>query len=324
MKGSKRVERQYKRQSEFTDKVLVSLYGSKPENLSSAELMDYTQKMVLSLHREVDELLDEIPWKHHRLYDGANIIRTNVLEELIDVIKFALSTARAYNFTVEEVLDAFELKSDVVEDRWRQEHTPLNIDSDQKLVLVDLDGVLNEYPDPFLNFVFQQTGVRYEDMEDLEAADPALKRQMKHEYRESGIKRDLEPIPSSIVACQMLDAAGYGVVIMSQRPYQTYARIYSDTVFWLKKHHVPYKRLLFVPDKGHRLLFAPFKDRIEFAVDDDPGVVKALRELGIKTYWLSWTEVPVLEPGKEEVFQMVAIPEVQNCVSNFRKVVRGK
>jgi hypothetical protein len=308
------LERQYLRQSEFTDVVLKHLYGvASPADLTGDQLLDYATKMVLAIHREADELLDELPWKHHRLYEDVNIVRTNVLEEIIDIVKFGLAAARTFNFTAEEVVEAFDQKSNVVEDRWRQEHDHADLRS--PVVLVDLDGVLSEYPKPFLDFVFDHTGERFRDMAHIDTESPSIKRAMKHLYRQSGIKRILPPILSSIQACQVLDRAGYSVVIMSQRPYHLYSRIYGDTMFWLNANNVPYKRLIFTADKGYRLVASQLKDKVAFAVDDDEHVVKVLRELGIRTYEL----VPLVKPDsswldREGGFieSMMQIPEVES------------
>lgn len=304
------MERQYRRQIEFTDKVLKHLYGvSDPSQLTSEQLLDYAMKMTLAQHREADEFLDELPWKHHRLYEDVELVRSNVLEELIDEIKVALSTARAFDFTAAEIEEAFDLKSEVVEDRWRQEIE--NSELAGPVALIDLDGVLNPYPGPFLDFVFERTGWRYADMAALEMKDPAVKRQMKHLYRQSGLKRNLPAIPASVLACQTLNEQGYDVVVMSQRPYHLYSRIYADTVHWLRSRYVPYKRLIFVPDKGHRLVVSQLRSKIAFAVDDDPGVVKLLRDLGIKTYYhVPDANYNIFEPGNEQVSSMILIPEV--------------
>lgn len=297
-------EQQYDRQRRFMEQWRDETYAPEYREDPQAKI-EMTKELCLALHREVDELLDEVPWKPHRLYDSPDVIQSNVREEVVDIMKLAAEAAAVWGISYAELVEEFDVKSDVVDDRWRQEHGDA-IASIRPIVLIDLDGVLNHYPKPFLDFVAQQTGKQYETMEALEEQDMALKVQMKHLYRQSGIKRTLPVREDSVFSCQALARAGYDLVIMSQRPRDLYARIEGDTIYWLRRQQVPYSRLLFVSDKQRRLILSPLKERIRFAVDDDANVVDRLRDLGIKTYHLG-VDVP----------SMIEIPEVREAVGKL-------
>lgn len=235
-----------------------------------------TEHYVLALHREVDEILDEVPWKTHRVYEDRNVIRDNILEEIADVTFFGMSLAVAHGATYDEWKEAMQAKLGVIEERWRQDHDPLPLN---KVVLVDLDGVLCEYPGPFLDWVSDHC----EDLGDLSAEDWKV---MKHAYRQSGAKRHLPEITENVRAVQALADNQYDIVILSKRPMHRYARIAGDTLYWLNQHNVPFRRLLFADDKSLAVALAGMADKIIFAVDDDPDNVDKLRDLGVKTYHL--------------------------------------
>lgn len=314
------LDRQFERQALFTQQYIN-------EMRPTASKVELTKEYVLSLHREADEILDEVPWKGHRVYDEGDdqVVKTNVAEEIVDLIKFATGLAYIWGISHQELVQELDVKSDVVEDRWRQEHGKSTfLQSETPIVLLDLDGVLNMYPAPFLSFIYNETGQEFRSMADLEDKDPVLKAQMKHLYRQSGVKRFIESNQESVMSAQILAAAGYNLVIMSQRPAEAYHRIYGDTLYWLRRNDIPYERLVFVQDKQLRLLLMPYRKRIAFAVDDSVDVVRSLVALGIKTYHLAGIDEDCIVPGVKDVESMLQIPEVQSSTAAFRRKIRRK
>lgn len=308
--GEVDLEQQYHRQATFTEQWLADYRQSHPE----ATRVEITKELILALHKEADELLDELPWKTHRAYAAhdAETDAYNVREEVIDIIKYAFEIAIVWGVPYVDLVREFDVKSDVVDDRWRQDHD--HAIGDRPIALIDLDGVLNDYPEPFLEFVERQTGRRFESMEDLETQNLELKLRLKHIYRQSGIKRLLPAREDSVYACRLLVSAGYDLLIMSQRPYREYPRIYADTVYWLRSQGITYRRLFFVENKQSKLLFSPLKEAIRFAVDDDPDVVDRLRDLGIKTYHISKD----LDERGRVIASMLEIEEVREVMGGRR------
>jgi hypothetical protein len=332
------VREHWERQRIFTRKVLAKLYHVRDElELTPPQLLDYSKEIALSLYGEVDELKNELPWKHHRLYDDLTLIKDNLIEEGVDIVKFVMSFLVAHGVTSEEFEEGMRIKSTVVEDRWRQEHEHPELKA--PIALIDLDGVLNEFPGPFIDFVNETASRYFSTVEQMDAEEPLLKQQMKHLYRQSGLKRTLPEKMDSKIAVEMLAAGGYTILIMSQRPYPQYSRIYGDTLYWLGAHGIPYQRLIFVPSKGHKLMLSELKDKIAFAVDDDPDVVAALQQLGIKTYWLGgFTDhmgikdkpVPGVDGSRTvgpslniiPITSMLQIPEVRATLEKFQQTVK--
>jgi len=94
------------------------------------------------------------------------------------------------------------------------------------------------------------------------------------------------PIPQTIVTAQAFNVAGKQVWCWTGRR----ERIRALTEAWLKKHGVPFAQLLMKPTDSQSpaelwklrwLNESPIpKDRVICAYDDDPRVVKVLREQG--------------------------------------------
>lgn len=252
-----------------------------------------TKEYALQIHSEVSELIGEFPWKHHRAYGDYRQIRNNVAEELVDIIFFAISAAYVNDISADELLAAANVKSVVVNERWRQEKQENQPWSDKGVIIVDLDGVLNEYPGPFVEYANSQLQIwdEWVSWEWLNKPENrGLLTQLKHGYRQSGIKRRLPPITANVQAVQELAAKGYDIVLMSTRPAKQYSNIYGDTLYWLKHHDVPFRKLWFVEDKELQIVIGNIRDRVVFAVDDDPDNVDKLRDLGIKTYFVTKRE----------------------------------
>lgn len=62
------------------------------ENMTLEERTKFTKENMLALHRELGELLNELPWKPHRTKDQ-NYNIDNVQEEMIDCFKYMINLA---------------------------------------------------------------------------------------------------------------------------------------------------------------------------------------------------------------------------------------
>jgi hypothetical protein len=76
--------------------------------------------LCLSIIREVAEVLDCVDWKLHRSKPAKP--REELLEEMIDVFKFWMCLAAHHGLTVAEIVNMFNKKSDIVEERARNEN----------------------------------------------------------------------------------------------------------------------------------------------------------------------------------------------------------
>lgn len=90
------------------------------ENLSEEDKLKFTKEFILSMHRELGEVLNEIPWKLHRANSDDYSV-DHVQEELIDVQKFLLNLFLIWGMNPDTFYDLFMKKSAIVQARYDSE-----------------------------------------------------------------------------------------------------------------------------------------------------------------------------------------------------------
>ena len=91
-----------------------------PDNMSEEEKILHTKENILSIHRELGEVLNVIPWKTHRSNKKA-YDEDHLKEELIDCFKFLLNVCIIHGMTAESFIDLFFSKSEIVKKRYKAE-----------------------------------------------------------------------------------------------------------------------------------------------------------------------------------------------------------
>lgn len=273
-------------QKGFNSKLFdIRALASNPE-----EFQRWNNFLCLALHREVGEVLETVDWKIHRNHYKA-AIRSNTLEELIDILKYWMSLAQLYGFTPEDVERGYWRKSGVVEQRHRQEIANNISEEGKKIVGIDIDGVLADYPRSFLDFINAELGTafspeditEYSGIYDLCGIPTDLGIQLKNKYRETGQKRFIPVCKGVQEFIAFLREEGYAIVLLTARPYQTYKRIFAGTIEWLKKNGIHYDMVIFDENKEEALI-NEFGSKVEFFVEDNPSNAKKISRLGIKCY----------------------------------------
>lgn len=94
------------------------------ENMTLEERTKFTKENMLALHRELGELLNELPWKPHRTKDQHYNI-DNVQEEMIDCFKYMINLALTWGVTPEKFVELFDKKSAIVKARFDKEKETL-------------------------------------------------------------------------------------------------------------------------------------------------------------------------------------------------------
>ena len=246
----------------------------------------------LAAHKELSEALDTVHWKIHRR-EYKKPVKSNTLEEFIDVFKYWMTLVQLHGFTPEEIEAEYYRKSAVVEQRHLQEICR-NLQDEKNVVAVDIDGVLADYPRSFLEFINQELGTAYTidqvtsyDIYSCLGIPPEVGLSIKNKYRETGQKRFIPVLPGAREFLQRLKAAGYTIVLITARPYEQYSRIYADTLEWLARNDLPYDYLVFHEKKEEYLIDMVGKDAIRFFVDDVAGNANSVSKLGIPCYLIT-------------------------------------
>ena len=95
-----------------------------PNNMSEEEKVKHTKENILSMHRELGEVLNIIPWKTHRANKDSYDIKA-LQEEIIDCFKFLLNLGIIHDMTAESFINLFFEKSEIVEKRYQEEKEKL-------------------------------------------------------------------------------------------------------------------------------------------------------------------------------------------------------
>jgi uncharacterized HAD superfamily protein len=249
----------------------------------------WTNMYTLCLHKEVSEALDETPFKPHRL--GKKIIKSNLLEELVDVMKYWMCLAQVHGFTADDIIEEYHRKSNVVKQRFFQEKV---MSYDGRIAGIDIDGVLADYPRSFVEFVNKELGTSYDyknvmtyDVATALGLPPEECLRLKHLYRESGQKRFVPIVEGAKQFLEELKYMGYTIVLLTSRPYNKYKRIYGDTQYWLSENKLPYDAILWDEQKGERLIKEFGKSRVKFFVDDVAGFANGISDMGMRCFLLT-------------------------------------
>jgi uncharacterized HAD superfamily protein len=237
----------WKRQSENNSN-WVNLKG-----LSSTDQERLTKEYVLAAIDEMVELLREVNYKQHIL-QRKPLVRTNILEELIDTFKYLLSIALIYDFSPEEFVQKFFDKSDIVDKRWHEER----VEWGDKLLAVDIDGVLADYVTGYFDFLFHNDYIAEHFLIDTATynlserfgMNKADEEKAKREFQEGGGFVSLPVFPDALETLNWARELGYKIALVSARPYLEIRRIHSDTINWLDKNKIPYDAIFWGKDKA--------------------------------------------------------------------------
>jgi dimeric dUTPase (all-alpha-NTP-PPase superfamily) len=88
--------------------------------MTDEEKVKFTKENILSLHRELGEVLNETPWKTHRANMSTAAV-DKIGEEMIDCYKFMLNLFIIWGFTPSDMAYLFKEKSRIVQERYDNE-----------------------------------------------------------------------------------------------------------------------------------------------------------------------------------------------------------
>jgi len=294
------------RQRLFTEKVIGRL--DKPmSELTDLDKIEWTRQYLLSIHAEASEVLNCMPWKKHRKTSLKDLSRGNLMIELIDVQKYLWGLMQVWGMTPEEFEQVYNDKSFEVEHRWFQEHELENIENLEGVSVIDIDGVLNDYPVCFFNWVEEKYG---RVMADRITHDRAAYEECKDDYRASGAKRTLKANRDSRDALKVLRSKGIPIVLLTDRPYMKIKRISYDTMAWLDLNEIPYDYLFWSQGQSKTHIAKKVKS-VVFVVDDKPKTCAQFHELGIRTYLFDHLDIH--QSSSVPYTKITSLHEIPEC-----------
>ena len=264
-------------QARFTDRVLKAI-DKDLENFTGADKIRWTKEYLLCIMKEGTEALDELNWKHHTREDK-EINLKNVYIELIDMQKYLWGLMHIWGMTYDDFIDIFKDKSFEVEKKWAQNFELVNVNDNDKNCIIDIDGVLNYYPECFYAWAITRGDMTREHL----LNNRVVYADMKSEYRSSGIKRVLPINEDSVLALRELKNRGYTIILATDRPYSEHKNIIFDTFYWLDNNFISYDYIFW--SRGKKLVdIVKHVDKVNFVIDDEEDIIDDFNSIGIKTY----------------------------------------
>lgn len=145
----------------------------------------------------------------------------------------------------------------------------------KNIIICDIDGCLNFYPDTFLWWVGSRFGIYKKDINSLRSFlgnDEYEK--LKYEYRTCGVKRNLAVRKEAAETFRKIKRLGKKIWLLTTRP--TFEPVKSDTEYWLKKNKIIYDKLIFKEKEKKKDYIEKQKEKICCIIDDDADLVNCL------------------------------------------------
>jgi len=254
------IEKLYQEQADFTANILNG-FGLDLANIEEKDKVKWTKEYVLSIVKELTEILDNLDWKPHRKQQNEILSTANILEEFVDVQKFVWGLMALWGIDYDAFSDAYEKKSWVVRERLRQERTTLK----KPIMFIDLDGVLCKYPDSF----FQWCDKHLPNLKHLDKKkNPIAWEEAKHQYRLNGGKQEALVEENAVDFLKRMKEKGWSIAIYTYRPVTLYKNIEYDTLFWLNEHKMLYDKIIWA-SREKSFYINSGKATCDVFVDDD-------------------------------------------------------
>ncbi len=153
----------------------------------------------------------------------------------------------------------------------------------EKICALDIDGVLNYYPQPWLDFLNDWLDEDFKDLNNAKESIPYQQyREIKWEYRESGIKSRLAVREGAVDLTHRLKDKGYTIIVLTARPFHNHKSLFKQTIDWLHHNHLKYDGLIFGENKQIEVLSkAP---NLEFFIEDHRAYANQLARWGYKVF----------------------------------------
>lgn len=156
----------------------------------------------------------------------------------------------------------------------------------KKIVAIDIDGVLNDYPQTWIDFVNSRIGSSFTNLNDMKSSLTQRRySELKKEYRTSGIKATLPLKEHAYDFLQFLRSKNYFVVVMTSRPIEEYNELLFQTTEWLNTNDLEYDFLYFSKRK-HLDIIEKFKS-MEFMVEDNRSFANDVSKHGYRVFLMN-------------------------------------
>jgi len=266
----------FRRQKKYNEEIRQG----QPDNLSQ-----WTQTYLLGIVSEIDEVLREIDWKKHRKGNGVLPSRINVAYELADITKYVISLWELWGFDSYEMLSYCHLKSEILEQKKRQEYA--KISEGLIVVITDLDGTLADWRRSFGAFLADK-GYQFDDSSSTLTMDVDMNlgyteyNALKEEFESSGGYCTLEPYTDGIAFVNVMSSLHQAYVIaITARPVHRHKRIWNDTWIWMSTNRMSADQLIMGSESRVVLATSLMKTNKVILLEDNPELMLRAASSGV-------------------------------------------
>lgn len=220
--------------------------------------------------------------KSYKLYN-TNLTDFDKYDKLVDAFKYFLCICNYYNIDKDKFDEFFKLKSIYVKNRFILKEIIDNTNKYRNIVLIDIDGILANYPDYFINKFNEVNHTNYKNYNDIPVKDRDF---YKDIYRKSGEKANIPLCKNAKQFLHNLRNNGYTIILFTNRPVYLYKNITIDTIKWALKNELEFDTILYSENKMLDVIKKFDKNSIKFYIEDNYNNALNINNLGIKTYLL--------------------------------------
>lgn len=146
-----------------------------------------------------------------------------------------------------------------------------------KKAIIDIDGVLNHYPQTWLDFLENEKGLKFESLKEVkETLSYKQYKEYKEDYRYSTYKNDAKVRSDAKLLFDLLHNKGYLIYIITARPLFKYDLL-ENTILWLQKHGLKYD-YIYCSQKKDFTIFEKF-GHIDLVVEDNCDNIEKIRNI---------------------------------------------
>lgn len=258
-------------QLSFNKILFKELYDLDLDSLSVSERTKFAKDFFFYINKELTDLINCLPnWKMHYRNDESQteIVSSNLVEEYVDVFKYFMGLGQILGVSLEDVLKGYENKTEVIKQKYEQ-NKKFNTLRETEVILFDIDGVINNYPVCYLDWLKRKKSLEFSSLEEMKSkTDFKTYENLKSEYRLSGEKRKQPVNEDTVKLMRILKENGNTLVLFTNRPVSKFKVIYPDTLYWLKNNNIPFDAIYW-SDYNQKEDIYKLKFRIKYIVEDN-------------------------------------------------------
>ena len=149
-----------------------------------------------------------------------------------------------------------------------------------KKAIVDIDGVLNYYPQTFIDFMNEVYNFDFKTLKEIKQTIPyETYKKYKAMYRQSEYKNDCKPREGAEQLLKALKANGYLIYIVTARPLFKY-NLLENTIIWLNKNNLIYD-YIYCTQKKDFTIFEKF-GHVDLVIEDNCDNLEKIKKINGK------------------------------------------